>query len=96
MTEADRGLFVKKVHRGEEIIASTIVSAHVDDLISAASPNKEGEALSKEFWNHLETKWPGIKLQKGPRYKHLSWDIIQDPTSGTILRSQSSYIFKIC
>ena len=66
VTEADRGLFVKKVYRGEEIIASNIVSAHVDDLISAASPNKEGEALSKEFWDHLEAKWPGIKLQTGP------------------------------
>ena len=96
VTEADRGLFVKKVYRGDEIIASNIVSAHVDDLISAASPNKEGEALSKEFWEHLEAKWPGIKLQTGPKYKHLSWDIIQDATSGAILRSQSSYIRDIC
>ena len=92
VTEADRGLFVKKVYRSGEIIASNIVSAHVDDLISAASPNPEGSALSKEFWDHLENKWPGIKLQTGPRYKHLSWDIIQDPATGSILRSQSSYI----
>ena len=92
VTEADRGLFVKKVYREGEIIASNIVSAHVDDLISAASPNEEGEALSKEFWDHLESKWPGIKLQAGPRYKHLSWDIIQDQATGSILRSQSSYI----
>ena len=92
VTEADRGLFVKKVYRNGEIIASNIVSAHVDDLISAASPNSEGSALSKEFCDHLEKKWPGIKLQTGPRYKHLSWDIIQDPTTSAILRSQSSYI----
>ena len=92
VTEADRGLFVKKVFRGDEIIASNIVSVHVDDIISAASPNAEGTALSNEFWDYLEGKWPGIKLQKGPQYKHLSWDIFQDPDTGVIRRSQSSYI----
>ena len=92
VTEADRGLFVKKVYRGDEIIASNIVSVHVDDLISAASPNAEGAALSKEFWDYLETKWPGIKLQTGPQYKHLSWDIVQDIDTGVIRRSQTSYI----
>ena len=68
------------------------MSVHVDDLISAASPNAEGTALSNEFWDYLEAKWPGIKLQKGPQYKHLSWDIFQDPGTGIIRRSQSSYI----
>ena len=92
VTEADRGLFVKKVYENGMVIASNIVSVHVDDLISAASPNEAGSALSKEFWEHLENKWPGIKLQTGPRYKHLSWDIVQDPGSGSIFRSQSSYI----
>ena len=58
----------------------------------AASPNEEGDKLSEEFWNTLESKWPGIKHQTGPRYKHLSWDIIQDKQTGVILRSQSSYI----
>ena len=60
-----------------------MVSAHVDDF------NKEGGGVSKEFWDHLESKWSGIKLQTGPRCKHLSWDTIQDPVSGPILRSQS-------
>ena len=92
VTEADRGLFVKKAFRGDTVIASNIVSVHVDDLISAASPNAEGSALSKEFWDHLEFKWPGIKLQTGPRFKHLSWDIMQDPETGVVHRSQSSYI----
>ena len=92
VTEADRGLFVKKIMEGDKIVASNIVSVHVDDLISAASPNAHGTALSNEFWNHLESKWPGIKLQEGPTFKHLSWDIMQDPKTGVVRRSQSSYI----
>ena len=56
VTEADRGLFVKKVFRGNKVVASNIVSVHVDDLISAASPNAEGSALSKEFWEHLDCR----------------------------------------
>ena len=92
VTEADRGLFVKKVFRGNTVVASNIVSVHVDDLISAASPNAEGSTLSKEFWEHLESKWPGIKVQTGPRFKHLSWDIMQDPDTRVIHRPQSSYI----
>ena len=91
-TDADRGLFVKKVFRGNTMVASNIVSVHVDDLISAASPNKEGARLSKDFWDQLEAKWPGIKHQTGPRFKHLSWDIVQDQDTGVIHRSQSSYI----
>ena len=92
VTEADRGLFVKKILRNGSLVASNIVSVHVDDLISAASPNSEGERLSKEFWGILESKWPGIKHQTRPRFKHLSWDIIQDPSTGAVRRSQSSYI----
>ena len=92
VAEADRGLFVKKTIAGGKIIATNIVSVHVDDLISAASPNAEGIKLSSEFWSTLETKWPGIKHQTGPTFKHLSWDIKQDPKTGVILRSQSTYI----
>ena len=92
IAESDRGLFIKKIKKGGKIIASNIVSVHVDDLISAANPNEEVDKLSKEFWNTLESKWPGIKHQTGPRNKHLSWDIIQDQKTGVILRSQSSYI----
>ena len=95
IAESDRGLFVKKIKKGGKIIASNIVSVHVDDLISAASANEEGDKLSKEFWDTLESKWPGIKHQTGPRYKHLSWDIIQDKETGVILRSQSSYIMDV-
>ena len=92
VVDADRGLFVKKVVIGGKIVASNIVSVHVDDLISAASPNSEGTKLSHEFWSTLEAKWPGIKHQTGPRYRHLSWDITQDPKTGVILRSQSSFL----
>ena len=64
--------------------------------------SQEGGSMphSNEFWDFQEAKWPGIKLQKGPQYKHLSWDIIQDlswdiiqdPDTGIIRRSQSFYI----
>ena len=90
--ESDRGLFVKTIRRGNEMVASNIVSVHVDDLISASSANPEGDHLSAEFWDTLEAKWPGIKHQTGPRFKHLSWDIIQDPATSVIQRSQASYL----
>ena len=37
IAEADRGLFVKQITDGDKVVASNIVSVHVDDLISAAS-----------------------------------------------------------
>lgn len=49
LADADRGLLDKKFLKGR-VVASNIVSAHVDDLISAASPNVQGTALSMEFW----------------------------------------------
>ena len=91
----DRGLFFKKVFRNGKCIASNIASVHVDDIASAASPTPEGAALEKEFWDSMETKWPGIKGQKGPNYKHLSWNIYQDPKTMEIHKSQRDYILEI-
>ena len=72
VSDNDRGLFYKKVFKNGKCIASNFASVHVDDIISAASPNDEGRALETEFWTSMELKWPGIKLQRGPTYKHLS------------------------
>ena len=91
----DRGLFFKKVFRNGKCVASNIASVHVDDIASAASPNPDGELLEKEFWDSMESKWPGIKGQKGPHYKHLSWNIFQDPSTMEIQKSQKDYILEV-
>ena len=44
----DRGLFYKRVFKEGKCIASNIASVHVDDIISAASPNKVGAELERE------------------------------------------------
>ena len=91
----DRGLFFKRIFRKGKCVASNIASVHVDDIASAASPNTEGERLEKEFWDSMENKWPGIKGQKGPHYKHLSWNIYQDPKTREIHKSQKDYLIEI-
>ena len=73
-------------------MASNIASVHVDDIISAASNNPDGKKLEIEFWQSTEQKWPGIKMQRGPQYKHLSWNIDQDHQSGAIQKSQKDYL----
>ena len=77
----DRGLFFKRTFKKGKCVASNIASVHVDDIASAANPNREGQLLENEFWDSMEKKWPGIKGQKGPHFKHLSWNIFQDPTT---------------
>ena len=91
----DRGLFYKQVFNNGKCVGSNIASVHVDDIISAASPNQEGAKLEQEFWGSMESKWPGIKLQKGPKYKHLSWNIHQDPRTGEIRKSQRDYLAEV-
>ena len=76
-------------------MASNIASVHVDDIASAASPNQEGKKLEDEFWNSMEARWPGIKRQSGPHYRHLSWNIFQDPKTKRITKSQRDYIIDI-
>ena len=88
----DRGLFYKKVFKNGKCVASNIASVHVDDTISAASNNPDGKKLEAEFWNSMEQKWPGIRMQRGPQYKHLSWNIEQDHKSGAIRKSQKDYL----
>ena len=91
----DRGLFYKKVFRNGKCIASNFASVHVDDIASAATNNKEGRKLEEELWGTMESKWPGIKMQRGPHYKHLSWNIFQDPTTFEIRKSQRDYLLEV-
>lgn len=91
----DRALFYKHVVKNGVRVASNMASVHVDDIASAATPNPEGKALEEEFWNTMEAKWPGIKRQNGPHYRHLSWNIYQDPKSKVITKSQRDYIVDI-
>ena len=45
--------------------------------------------------NSMENKWPGIKKQSGPYYRHLSWNIFQDPKTKQISKSQRDYIQEV-
>jgi hypothetical protein len=93
--DADLGLLSKRVYERGKLLGSNFLSVHVDDIMSAPSNNKTGHKLSKELWESLEAKWPRIKLQQGPNYKHLSWDIHQDPKTGVITKSQGGAIKKM-
>ena len=95
VSTSDRALFHKKIMKDGICVASNIASVHVDDIASTASPNKEGKALEEEFWNSMETKWPGIKKQSGPHYRHLSLNIFQDPQTRKISKSQRDYIIEV-
>ena len=92
---SDRALFYKRTIKDGVCIASNIASVHVDDIASAATPGKEGKKLEDEFWNSMESKWPGIKKQTGPHHRHLSWNIYQDPSTMQISKSQRDYILEV-
>ena len=94
-SDSDRSLFYKKVFKDGRCIASNIASIHVDDIASAATNSPAGKKLEDEFWGSMETRWPGIKRQSGPKYKHLSWNIRQDPVTMTITKSQHDYLFEV-
>ena len=95
VSTSDRALFYKKTFKDGVCVASNIDSVHVDDIASAATPNAEGSILEKEFWDSMEQKWPGIKRQSGPFYRHLSWNLHQDPKTMKITKSQRDYILEI-
>ena len=95
VSSSDRALFYKKTFRDGVCVASNIASVHVDDIASAATPNADGLLLEQEFWDTMEQKWPGIKRQSGPYYRHLSWNIHQDPDTMKITRSQRDYILEL-
>ena len=87
VSASDRALFYKKTFKNGICVASNIASA--------ATPNEEGSTLEHEFWDSMEQKWPGIKRQSGPFYRHLSWNIHQDPKTMKISKSQRDYILEI-
>ena len=51
--------------------------------------------LTHIFLAILKVQQPGIKLQKGPHFKHLSWNIYQDPKTGEIRKSQRDYLIEV-
>lgn len=95
VSSSDRALFYKRTMKNGACVASNIASVHVDDIASAASPNAEGKKLEEEFWNSMEARWPGIKRQTGPHYRHLSWNIFQDPKTMHIYKSQRDYLSEV-
>ena len=95
VSDHDRGLFYKRTYANGKCVASNFASVHVDDIASAATNNAAGVELELEFWNSMEAKWPGIKRQSGPHYKHLSWNIYQDPTTMEIRKSQKDYLLDV-
>ena len=95
VSDYDRGLFYKKTYEHGKCVASNFASVHVDDIASAATNNRAGKVLELEFWQSMEAKWPGIKRQSGPHYKHLSWNIYQDPQTMEIRKSQKDYLLEV-
>ena len=74
ITDADLGMLVKYYKK-----ATSACCTHVDDIDQGSWGNSDDMAyLDKEFWDLLENKYPGIKLQRGPRYRHLSCEIFYD------------------
>jgi uncharacterized protein Veg len=92
VADADKGLVMKKIFEDGKEIGSNFASLHVDDIMTAPSNNTAGNALNTEFWDTLETKWPGIVRQEGAHVRHLSWDIYRDPKTGIVARSQTTAI----
>ena len=95
IAEADKGLAYKFLYEGDKCIGSNFASLHVDDILCTPSNDLNGRKLSDEFWGAMESKWPGIKRQNGPAYKHLSWDIVRDAKTGVISKSQGAYFADI-
>ena len=82
--ESDKGVLMKTLPNGD----SLVTSVHVDDFMAISTSSK----LEREFWGTLEKKYPGIKVQTGPRYRHLSYDLYYDKANSRIEKSQATYI----
>jgi hypothetical protein len=86
----DLGLMGKTA--GKDKIFTTL---HVDDLKVGSSATVGGRALKKELIDGLNTKYPGIKLQEGPKYRHLACEIEYDQKRGLIRKGQLAYTLSI-
>ena len=82
--DADRGVMRKTLTNGETLVTSV----HVDDFMAVSTSPQ----LEKEFWDTLEKKYPGIKVQRGPHFRHLSYDLFYDKAKSRIEKSQVTYI----
>jgi hypothetical protein len=92
ITDADKGVLVKFSETDPQ--SSCIISIHVDDVKTSASDTPEGHRLEQEFWDMMESKYPGIVAQHGPDYRHLAWDINYEPGC-TVSKSQKLYFQKL-
>jgi hypothetical protein len=43
----------------------------------------------------LNAKYPGIVAQKGPKYRHLAYDTVNDMATGVVEESQTSFILEL-
>jgi Reverse transcriptase (RNA-dependent DNA polymerase) len=88
---ADLGAFEKRSNAK----VYHIVTLHVDDMNAVSSNNKGGEELDHSFFEKLNAKYPGIKIQQGPVYKHLGFNITLDRKNRTVTKDQNDYTRKI-
>jgi hypothetical protein len=69
------------------------VSLHVDDIETSASPRRDtAYDIEDEFFAVLNSKYPGIVIQQGPKYRHLAYDLDYDMNRGTMQESQMTFI----
>jgi hypothetical protein len=61
----------------------------VDDFFGGASYTKRGLEMHDEIWDVLNTKYPGIKIQRGPHYMHLGHSIKYERENGVIFTDQN-------
>lgn len=67
------------------------LSLHVDDFFGGSSHTKRGLAMHDEIWSALNTKYPGIKIQRGPNYMHLGHSIKYERKLGVIYTDQNQH-----
>ena len=82
--DADKGV-MQKVNKDGSLL---ITSVHVDDFMAVSTSRH----LEEEFWATLAGKYPGIKIQRGPHYRHLSYDFFHEREKGIVQKSQVTYI----
>jgi hypothetical protein len=87
--DADKGVVFKKTWTGQTLFAS----AHVDDFIASGSLRRSNrDDIDDELVHVLNSKYPGIVVQKGPKYRLLAYDIMYNQSLGRLEESQTTFI----
>jgi hypothetical protein len=87
VTDADKGVVYKLALDGQDLFASI----HVDDFKTSASPCRSSAYdIKDELFSVLNAKYSGIVVQRGPKYRHLAYDIVYEMAAGVVEESSLS------